>query len=53
MSRRYQRYKFEEIAPPDDDKLILLSKNITIYTESYDKKLPITVYRRPAICGCK
>ena len=38
---------------PDNDKLLLLSNNITIYTESCDKILPITVYRRPTICGCK
>ena len=38
---------------PDNDKLLLLSNNITIYTESCDKILPITVFGRPTIGGCK
>ena len=37
---------------PDDEKLILMSHNITIYQESYDRILPVLTYGRPAI-GCK
>ena len=38
---------------PDDHKLILLSENIIIYTESIDKIFPVKVYGRPTMTGCK
>jgi hypothetical protein len=38
---------------PDDQKLVLVSPNLTIYTESCDKILPIATYGRPTIGGCK
>ena len=38
---------------PDDQKLVLVSENITIYTESCDKILPIPSYARPTVEGCK
>ena len=38
---------------PDDDKLILMSPNLIIYTETIDRIFPIPTYGRPTAGNCK
>lgn len=37
----------------DDDKLLIMSPNLTVYTESSDRIYPIPTYGRPTVGECK
>ena len=38
---------------PDDEKLIMMSPNLTVYTETSDRIYPIPTYGRPTVGECK
>ena len=38
---------------PDDEKLIMMSPNITVYTEKSDRIYPIPTYGRPTVGECR